>query len=142
MALLGDYLPRPRRIGYRAVTALVVGATYSVLGEGLLLAGATGALFFAFTLTGDTAEVVIGDYADNAFLGLAILGYTGIFLHSWLPGLLGGLAVGGWLLFDGVQHLRHEETRAKLSRPYSHDGSPLTGIPRALGARLLEPFRL
>mgnify|MGYP000215222600 CR=1 FL=1 len=142
MSLLGDYLPTPRRIGYRAVTALVVVATYSVLGENLPLAGVTGALFFVFTLAGDTAAVVIGDYADNVFLGLAVLGFTGIYLHTWLPGLLGGLAVGSWLLFDGVQHLRNDETRAELARPYTHDGGPLTGIPRALGARLLEPFRL
>jgi len=90
------------------------------------------------------AEAVVGDYAGNVVFGLLLLAATGAF--AFLGGstwLVGGFALCGcWLLLDGVQHLRYGVTRNEVGVPYRHDGSVLTGLPKALLARLAEPVLL
>ncbi|MDS0281965.1 hypothetical protein [Haloarcula onubensis] len=128
-----------------AVTnAAVVAATIYVIDGSLGYAVAVAAGFLALHLATDIAEAVVGEYAGNALFGLLILfaaGYvTTLTAPLWL--LVGGAAVGGWFLLDGVQHLRHGASREEVGVPYRHDGSVLTGLPTALLARLLAPFRL
>ncbi|WP_420182051.1 hypothetical protein ACNO8S_13140 [Haloarcula sp. KBTZ06] len=45
-------------------------------------------------------------------------------------------------MIDGIQHLRHGVTRNEVGVSYSHDGGPVTGLPKALLVRLAEPFLL
>jgi hypothetical protein len=145
MTALRTHLPGRQRLISRAGQAVAVGLTLFVLDGDPGLAAATAALFLALTLSVDTVEAAVGDYADNAALGLLALALTGYLTVVGDGGLVvaaGGGLVGGWLLLDGVQHLRHGERREELSRPYSHDGGVITGLVRALAARLLEPFRL
>ena len=82
--------------------------------------------------------------APNTATGPLILGATGyaatLAAPLWLP--LVGAAVGGWFLLDGVQHLRYGVTRDEVGVPYCHDGSVLTGLPKALLVRLAEPVLL
>lgn len=138
----GHRLPDRQQVSSRVVSAALVGATLFVLDRSPTMAGATAIGFLALTLAGDTAEAAIGDYAGNALFGLVTLGFTAAFLWPWLPGAVVGSLLGGWLLVDGVQHLRHGQSRAEVSAPFRHDGSPLTGIPRAVIGRLTAPFRL
>lgn len=105
--------------------------------------GVAGA-YLLLAVVSDTAEAVIGEYADNLLLGLVFLLFTAVVSipDPWLPLTIVGTLVGCWLLIDGIQHLRYNETRAEPSVTYSHDGGPITGILRVFLARLLEPFRL
>ena len=128
-----------------AVTnAAVVAATLYVLDGSLGYAAAAAAGFLVLTLVTDLAEVVVGDYADNAVFGVLLLAATGytatLTVPPWL--LLCGTAVGGWFLLDGLQHLRHGVTRDEVGVPYRHEGSVLIGLAKALLARLVEPFLL
>ncbi|QSG11561.1 putative membrane protein [Halapricum desulfuricans] len=50
--------------------------------------------------------------------------------------------VDAGLVFDGIQHLRHGESRAEYAHLQDHDGGALSGVLLALVQRLLEPFRL
>jgi len=101
-------------------------------------------VFLAVHLSTDFVEAVVGDYADNVVLGLLVLVGTGYFVSldgAWWLGSCFALC-GCWLLVDGVQHLRHGATREEVGVPYRHDGNVLTGLPKALLARLAEPFLL
>ncbi|WP_135305799.1 hypothetical protein [Haloarcula amylovorans] len=125
-------------------TAAVVGATLYVLDGSLSSAAGAAVAFFVLRLLTDLAEAAIGDYADNALFGVLVLvatGYAAVLTPpSWL--LAVGVAVGGWFLLDGVQHLRHGVTRDEVGIQYSHDGSIVTGLPKALLVRFAEPFLL
>jgi hypothetical protein len=145
MTALRTRLPGRGQLVSRAGQGVALGLTLFVLDRDPGVAATTAVLFLALTLSVDTVAVAVGDYADNAALGLLTIGLTGYLTvvgDAGLPVATAGGLVGGWLLFDGVQHLRHGERRDELSRPYSHDGSVITGLPRALAARVLEPFRL
>ncbi|PSP62972.1 hypothetical protein BRC76_03850 [Halobacteriales archaeon QH_8_67_36] len=125
------------------VKAVVVGATLYLLDGSLGGAAAAAGVFLTLTLATSLADTVIGDYAGNVLFGAVVLGgavYFATLGSVRFPVAL--VVVGGWLLFDGVQHLRHGVTRDEVGVPYRHDGSVLTGLPKALFARLLEPFRL
>lgn len=86
----------------------------------------------------------VGDYADNALFGLAILAATGSTATTAAPLWLAlcGVAIGGWFFIDGAQHLRYGVTRDEVGVPYRHEGSVLTGLPKALFVRLAEPVLL
>jgi len=124
--------------------AVVVAATLYVLDGSPGHAVASAAVFLALHLATDLADAVVGDYAGNALFGFLILAATGyaatLTTPLWLP--LAGAALGGWLLLDGVQHLRYGVTRDEVGVPYRHEGSVLTGLPKALLARLADPLLL
>jgi hypothetical protein len=125
-------------------TAIAVGATLYLVDGALSNAVIAAAAFFALRLFANAVQAAIGDYADNAFFGLLVLAATGyaavLQTSSWI--LAAGVAVGCWFVIDGVQHLRHGVTRDEVGVPYSHDGSPVTGLPKTLFVRLAEPFLL
>lgn len=127
-----------------ALTALLVGATLYLVDGSPGYAAASAAVFFALHLSTDVAEAIIGDYAGNALFGLLILAATGyavtLTTPLWLPFV--GASLGGWYLLDGVQHLRYGVSRETVSVPSRHEGSVLTGLPKALLARLLAPLVL
>jgi len=137
-------VPDDLDIAGNVVTALFVGATIYVVDGSLGYAAGSAAGFLALKLSADIAGAVVGDYADNVLLGFLILVATGYFVSlggSWW--LAAGFALcGGWFLLDGVQHLRHGVTREEVAVPYRHDGSVLTGLPKALLVRLAEPVLL
>jgi len=140
---LQTWLPGRAAAANGLLKAILVGATLVVLGSDLLTAAATAGLFLLFIGAVDGVAVVVGDYADHVALGLLTLALTGyLAVVGFHLALVVGIPVGGWLVFDGVQHLRHGETRNSVSVQYSHDGGPVFGLLRALGARLLAPFRL
>ncbi|WP_277542706.1 hypothetical protein [Haloarcula laminariae] len=143
LALQWD-VPESRTIAGNAVGAVAVGTALYVLGEPLGYAAAVAVGFFGLNLGTDLAEAVVGDYAGNAVFGLLVLVGTGyaatLTAPLWIPAL--GAALGGWFLLDGVQHLRHGVTRDEVGVPYRHEGSVLTGLPKALLVRLAEPFLL
>jgi len=137
-------LPGRGQLRNRSLSAALVGLTLFVLDGSPVVAGVTATLFLTLTLGIDTVGNLFGDYADNLALGLLTLAFTGYIAVTawWLPIVVGGALVGGWLAFDGFQHLRHSETRDEVTSPYSHNGWLVTGFVRAMGARLFEPFRL
>lgn len=123
--------------------AVAPGIVLYLLGSSLRFAIAAVVGLVIFSLAMDASTAVVGDYADNVLLGLLTLVFA-VFLAPAdlkLPILAVGLPVGGWLVFDGLQHLRHGETREEggLSR---YDGGLLWVLLQALFARLLKPFRL
>lgn len=122
-----------------------VGATLLLLGESTTMAAATAVGFLALRGVGYAVQQVVGEYADHVLLGSGILvgtaylGRTGIAL----PWLAGGGIVGGWLLVDGIQGLRHGRSREDSVAPLVADGNgPVRGFVRAMIGRLLLPFRL
>lgn len=129
---------------FRAVTnAVVVAGTLYVLDGSLGYAAASAAVFLGLHLATDLADAVVGDYAGNALFGVLVLSgavYFATLGAVWFPVAL--VAVGGWLVLDGVQHLRYGVTRDDIGVSHRHDGSVLTGLPRALLSRLLEPALL
>ena len=138
------FVPDDLDITGTVVTALLVGATLYVIDGSLSYAAGSAAVVLALKLSGDLAEVLVGDYADNVMLGLLILVGTGYFVSldgSWWLAACFALC-SGWLLVDGLQHLRHGVTRDEGGVPYRNEGSVLTGLPKALLARVAEPFRL
>ncbi|WP_018256375.1 hypothetical protein [Halomicrobium katesii] len=141
---LHAWLPDRPAITDSLTRAIFVGGTLYVVERSLSYAVTAGLAFLALQLVADTAENVVGDYADNVVLGTLILGATGYVavLGSALGILVGGVVAGGWFLADGVQHLRHGVTRDEVGVPYTHEGSVLTGLPKALLARLAEPLLL
>jgi hypothetical protein len=141
---LHRFVPDDLDITGNVATALLVGATLYVLDGSLGYAAASATAFLALKLSTGLAAAVVGDYADNALLGFLILVATGYFISlrgSWWLAACFGLC-GGWFLIDGAQHLRYGVTRDEVAVPYRHEGSVLTGLPKALLARLVEPFLL
>lgn len=143
-AALHSRLPTSGQVTARAGQALAVGATLVVLGESVRFGALTAAGFLALRLGGDTAAAIVGDYADNALLGLLFLAGSGYLLAagSVHPVAVAGALGGGWLLLDGVQHLRHGVARDDPEPEPPLGGSLVTGILGALLGRLLEPVRL
>ncbi|MBO4247218.1 hypothetical protein IL252_05210 [Halomicrobium sp. IBSBa] len=141
---LPTWLPDRRDISYEFVTAVIVGTTLYVFDGSFGYAVAGGAGFLVLRLLTDIAENAVGDYADNALYGLLVLAGTAYAAAPTTPLWLvaTGAVLGGWFLADGVQHLRHGVTRAAVGTPYTHEGSALTGLPKALAARLAEPILL
>ncbi|WP_276273817.1 hypothetical protein [Haloarcula litorea] len=141
---LPAWVPDRETAAGELLTATIVGATLYVLDRSLPFAAAAAALFLCLRLLTDAAAAAVGDYADNALFGLLVLAAAGyaaaLTAPVWIP--LSGALVGGWLFVDGVQHLRHGVGRDEVGHTVSHDGSVLAGLPRALLARLVEPFRL
>ena len=126
------------------VVPSLVGATLYLIDGGATGAASVAAGIFVLELSTDVAEAVVGDYAGNAVFGLLLLAATGAFAvlggASWL--VAGFALCGCWLCLDGVQHLRHGVTRDEVGVPYRHEGRVLTGLPKALLARLVEPLSL
>jgi len=141
---LPQWLPDRQTFVSELATAALVGATLYALKGSLPFAAASGALFLCLRLLTDLAERAVGDYADNALFGLLVLAGAGyaatLTAPRWLP--LAGVVLGGWLLLDGVQHLRYGVARDQVGHAVSRDGSVLVGLPKALLTRLVEPFRL
>lgn len=141
---LSDGLPDRFALAGTLAHAAVVGATLYAFERSAsfaaLVAGGTLVLDLSRTL----AEDLVGDYAGNALLGavaLGFVGYAAVLGGPWwfLVGL--GLCAG-WLLVDGIQHLRHDASRTRIRHSSPYEGGLLTGLPRALLGRLVEPFRL
>lgn len=138
--------PRPGtggRVVRRVVEAGAVAATLYVLDGTARTAVGSALAYLGLVLVGDLLNAVVGPSADHVVLGLAVLGLVAAVTlvgELWLPLVAAGTVVGGWLLLDGVQHLRHGET--PTYDPDGHDGHPVTGVSRALLARVLWPFRL
>jgi hypothetical protein len=141
---LPPWVPDRSTVTGELARAVLVAVTLVVLGESVRFAAVAGLCFLALKLLADVAEAVVGDYADNALFGLLVLGATAyavtLTTPIWLP--LAGALLGGWFLLDGVQHLRHGVSRTEVGTATGHDGNLLTGLFRALFARLLEPIRL
>jgi uncharacterized membrane protein YgdD (TMEM256/DUF423 family) len=130
---------------FSAVTnAVAVAVALYVLDGSVGYAAAAAAGFLVLNLVTGLADAVVGDYADHTLFGLLILAGTGYVVTLtaplWLP-VAGGI-LGGWFFLDGVQHLRYGVTRDEVGVPYRHDGSALTGLPKALFVRLAEPVLL
>jgi hypothetical protein len=138
------WVPDRLTIASNTLNALVVGGTLYVLDGSLGYAALTATLFLALNLVTATADAVLGDYAGNALFGLLVLAASGyavtLSAPLWAPLL--GAAIGGWYVLDGVQHRRYGVTRDEGGVSYHHDGSVLTGLPKALLGRLAEPFLL
>jgi hypothetical protein len=140
-------LPQPLRdldVAEAALTALLVGVTLYVLGSSTANAGTAAGFLFLLHLSRDLAEFTVGDYAGNAVLGLFVLTATAYFAALGGPWwfIVTFALCGGWALVDGVQHLRAGARRSAGGLSIRHDGSLVTGLPKALLARLAEPFAL
>ena len=137
-------LSRRLQVTGNALGALAVGAALYVVDGSLQFAVASAVVFLALNVVTDLADAVVGDYAGNAVFGLLVLAATGYFASLGSPWwfLLSLVLCGGWFALDGVQHLRYGVTRDEVGVPYRHEGSVLIGLPKALLARLAEPFVL
>jgi len=144
MTALPTWLPDRATVTSELATAAVVGATLFVFDGSVWYAFAAAAGFLMLQLLTDLAEAVVGDYADNALFGLLVLAATAyaavLTTPLWI--VAAGAVLGGWFLADGVQHLRHGVSRREVGTPYAHDGSVLTGLPKALLTRLAAPILL
>jgi hypothetical protein len=128
----------------RAGQAVAIGVTLWLLGDSPTQGGVTAGLFFAFTLASDAADLIVGDGARHVVFGAPVLAGAG-----WLlvrgdvgPVAIGGVVVGGWLVVDGVQHLRYGVgSTMSFTRPRPTD-SRVRVLVWAVGRRLLRPFRL
>lgn len=137
----------PRRLAEPVGQSVVVVAVLVVLDTPLAEAAAVGGAYLALQVAATAAEVGVGDYAGNALVGALVLvgtAWVGIVAGplSWPVPV--GVAVGGWLLVDGVQHLRYGVERDGVVRGVSRrpDSGPLRAVPWLLVGRFLEPFRL
>ena len=141
---LPAWFPDRAAVTNEFATAIAVGTTLYLVDGAFSNAAVAAAAFFALRLLANAVQATIGDYADNAFFGLLVLAATGyaavLPASSWI--LAAGVAVGGWFVVDGIQHLRHGITRDEVGISYAHEGSPVTGLPKALLVRLAEPFLL
>ncbi|MDS0219841.1 hypothetical protein NDI54_00555 [Haloarcula sp. S1AR25-5A] len=125
-------------------SAVAVAVTLYVLDGSIRYAAASAVIAFCVWLVVDAAQAAVGDYADHVVFGLLIFGFVGYWSATGGPAwvLVPVALLGCWFLLDGVQHLRHGVTRDEVGVPYTHDGSPITGLPKALLVRLAEPFLL
>ncbi|WP_367176372.1 hypothetical protein [Haloarcula rubripromontorii] len=125
-------------------SAVAVGATLLVLDGSIRYAAVAATLALCVWLAADAAQVAVGDYADHVVFGLLVFGFVAYTVAAagpmWV--VVPGALLGGWFLLDGIQHLRHGVTRDEVGVPYSHDGGPVTGLPKALLIRLAEPVLL
>ncbi|MDQ2073426.1 hypothetical protein RBH20_12860 [Haloarcula sp. H-GB4] len=135
---------RETAVRQRLGSTVAVGATLLVLDGSVRYAVAVAAMAFCVWLAADAAQVAVGDYADHVVFGLLVFGFVAYTVAAagptWVVVL--GALLGCWFLLDGIQHLRHGVTRNEVGVPYSHGGSPVTGLPKALLVRLAEPFLL
>ncbi|AEM58275.1 hypothetical protein HISP_13680 [Haloarcula hispanica N601] len=129
-----------RRLG----SAVAVGVTLYVLDGSVRYAAVAAALAFCVWLVADAAQATVGDYADHMVFGLLVFGFVAYTVAAagltWV--VVPGALLGCWFMIDGIQHLRHGVTRNEVGVSYSHDGGPVTGLPKALLVRLAEPFLL
>jgi len=125
-------------------SAVAVGATLYVLDGSVRYAAVTATLAFCVWLVADAAQAAVGDYADHVVFGLLVFGFVAYTVAAAVPTWVAfpGALLGGWFLLDGIQHLRHGVTRDEVGISYAHDGSPVTGLPKAVLVRLAEPFLL
>ncbi|MHC3378927.1 hypothetical protein [Haloarcula sp. H-GB5] len=135
---------RETAIRQRLGSTVAVGATLLVLDGSIRYAAAVAAMAFCVRLAADAAQVAVGDYADHVVFGFLVSGFAAYTVAAAGPTwvVVPGALLGCWFLADGVQHLRHGVTRDEVGVPYSHDGGPVTGLPKALLVRLAEPFLL
>ncbi|GGK55521.1 hypothetical protein [Haloarcula sebkhae] len=135
---------RETAIRQRLGSTVAVGATLLVLDGSLRYAAAVAAMAFCVWLAADAAQVAVGDYADHVVFGFLVFGFAAYTVAAAGPTwvVISGTLLGCWFLLDGVQHLRHSVTRDEVGISYAHDGSPVTGLPKALLIRLAEPFLL
>ncbi|WP_424000862.1 hypothetical protein ACOZ4I_14810 [Haloarcula salina] len=128
----------------RLASAVVVGVTLYVLDGSIRYAAASAAIAFCVWLVADAAQAAVGDYADHVVFGLLIFGFVGYWSATGEPtwAVVPAALLGCWFLIDGVQHLRHGVTRDEVEIPYTHGGSIVTGLPKALLVRLARPFSL
>ena len=135
-----------RNIRDRLLQSVLFVVVFVTVGETILTAiiQAGGIVLLLGLL--DSVEAFVGDYAANVVLGVSILGFfTYIGLTgggSWVVG--GGLVLGSWFVFDGVQHLRYNIERDGRVRgtPATSDDGLVRSLVRIFIGRLLEPFRL
>jgi hypothetical protein len=140
---LPDWLPARRPVVDALGRAAVVGLTLFVLGEPPTQALAVAVGFLLVTGLADAADRVVGDYASHALFGTLVL--AGVVLVGGglpLPLAAVGVLVGGWLLVDGLQHLRHGVGREANVPRGPVDGHPVANLLRTFRARLTRPFRL
>jgi len=107
-------------VATRAVEAAVFAVLlWGFTGQPPVVVGGVAVAVFSIGVTGDAAEAYVGDYAGNVLLGLlvasAAVGATALEKTTLPVAVVGGL-VGGWLIFDGVQHLRHGLTRRRRTK--------------------------
>jgi hypothetical protein len=135
---------RETAVRQRLGSAVAVGATLLVLDGSIRYATAVAAMAFCVWLAADAAQVAVGDYADHVVFGVLVFGFAAYTIaatgQTWV--IVMGAFLGCWFMIDGIQHLRHGVTRDEVGVPYSHDGGPVTGLPKALVVRLAEPFLL
>lgn len=143
-APLQSSVPSRNRVLSRLLQAVAVAATLAILADSLWYAAGSAGVFLFLLLATDVAEVAVGDYANHVVFGLFALAFAGYAatLSTPLWFVAATTLLGGWFLLDGVQHLRHGETRDEVSVPFEHEGSAITGVARALVERLLAPIRL
>jgi hypothetical protein len=139
-AVAADF--RSHLVGGALIALVFVG-----LGDGVVQAVSVGGLFVAFHVINDAADAAVGDYAGNGLFGVGLLIVVawGVTTGAVPPIFLaGGLLLGAWFLFDGVQHLRYGVERDGRIRGVSlpDDAGPLRRAPRLVVGRVLEPFRL
>ena len=141
---LPDWLPARRPVVDALGRTAAVGLTLLVLGESPSQAAAVAAGFLLVTGLTDAADRVVGDYASHALFGTLVLAGTTLGVAGGLPLDLAlvGLLVGGWLLVDGVQHLRYGVGREANVPRGPVDGHPVANLLRTVRARLTRPFRL
>ena len=133
---------RETAVRQRLGSAVAVGATLLVLDGSIRDATAVAAMAFCVWLAADAAQVAVGDYADHVVFGVLVFGFATYTITATGPiwAVVTGALLGCWFMIDGIQHLRHGVTRDEVGVPYSHDGGPVTGLPKALVVRLAEPF--
>lgn len=100
-----------KTVGVRAAEGAVFAALlwlFTDVAPAVLVAVTLGIV--GLGVASDLAEDRVGDYAGNVLLGLVVLaGAAAVWLFRASGPLLPALGVlaGAWLVFDGVQHLRH-----------------------------------
>jgi hypothetical protein len=138
-------LPDRQTVSQELLRGGVVAGTLVLLGESTTMAAGAAAGFVILRAIGYAIQQAVGDDADHALLGGGLLvgvwylGFTGVPL-LWI-GV--STVIGGWLLIDGVQHLRHGRSRDERVVPLIADRKgPVHGVVRVLVGRVLLPFRL
>jgi hypothetical protein len=137
-------IARETAVRERLGSAMAVGVTLLVIDGSVRYAAVAATLAFCVWLVADAAQAAVGDYADHAVFGVLVFGFVAYTVAAAGPTwvVAPGALLGCWFLLDGIQHLRHGVTRDDVGISYAHDGSPVTGLPKALLVRLAEPFLL